>query len=138
MSNLRRYIPNSSDLIPVVLVAAALVLLYVALMGWPSWVPWSAERKVPGLEAQVADLTDEKLVGSRQSDLDRDIAQATQSTLTIRLQEQARTDAYVRKIEAAPDAGARRDALLEFVCGSKLYADDPTCVHGAEDTSLSD
>lgn len=127
MSNLRRFIPNSGDLIAIVLLGFSATVIYVGVMGWPSWVPWAAEQKVPVLEAQVADLTDDKLVASSQSGLDRAVSEATQSTLTIRLQEQARTDEYIRQIEAAPDAASRQRALLEFLCGSPAYAADPAC-----------
>lgn len=125
--NLRRYIPNGGDLVFIVLAVAAGLMLYVGLMGWPSWVPWSAEQKVPVLERQVEDLTDTARVATAQSSLDRDVAAATHSTLTIRLQEQARTDAYIRQIEAAPDAASRQRALLEFLCGDPAYAEDPAC-----------
>lgn len=140
--NLRRYIPNAGDAVAIVVLIVGLIVvgltLFVGLFGWPSWVPWSAEQTVPVLERQVEDLTDTAQVATAQSNLDRDTAAATHSTLTIRLQEQARTDEYVRQIEAAPDAASRQRALLEFLCGNPAYAEDPACIPGADPSGLRD
>ena len=124
---LSRYIPNKGDILLIVLAAAGFLALGVGVFGWPSWVPWAAEQRVPVLEAQVYTGKDDLRVETGQGKLDRAIADHTVNTTQITAAERERTNAYIARIEAAPDPVARQLLLREFVCGSRLYATDPEC-----------
>ncbi len=132
MSNLRKYIPNAGDLYAILILVAIVALILVANFGLPSWFPGSAERKVPVLERQLDTAEDGLRVETATGKLDRTIADHTTNTINATAEERARTDAYITRIEAAPDAASRQRLLVEFVCGNRLYAADPECAPPAE------
>ncbi|MFY7954347.1 MAG: hypothetical protein ACOVT5_17735 [Armatimonadaceae bacterium] len=107
-------------------IVAGLLLLFV-LDRLSAWLPWSAERKVPVLEAQVVTAKDEALVAKTQVDYTQEVASRAQAASDRIIIVENRANEAIREIEAAPDAGARRGALLGFLCESPLYAADPAC-----------
>ena len=128
MSKLSRYIPKDTlDWVLLVALVGIVLTFAVNLWGWPKWVPWSAEQRLPVVEAQRDLAVDNAMVAGTVADTRRDQSASLQITLNDVRRQETQTNADIQEIQAAPDADARHGAFMRSLCRNPLYADVPEC-----------
>jgi hypothetical protein len=105
---------------------------YVAFMGWPAWVPWSAEKKLPVVEAKL-EHTEDVLEGARtQAQIVAQAQTRNQYARDLATIIEVMTDANVAQdLDREDPALGGSGAWIERLCGyDSLYAADPACQGG--------